>query len=233
MTNAGRAARERIRLQAVGRFEGGDKNREIATALRVSERSVERWRRQWRERGEAGVLSKGSPGRPRLGEQQIVRLERELERGPLVHGWAHQRWTLARVKRPIGRLFHVSYTVEGTWRLLKRHGRSWQQPIRRAIERDDAALELWKKEVWHLTKPLRKFIDANATWLTVFQLPTYAPELNPQDGIWSLVKRDVGNLAAADLGEITRVVKRRLKQIPYRPDLVDGCLTGTGLIMDG
>ncbi|MGW3799777.1 winged helix-turn-helix domain-containing protein [Streptomyces clavifer] len=25
----------------------------------------------------------------------------------------------------IGRLFHVSYTVEGTWRLLKRHGWSW------------------------------------------------------------------------------------------------------------
>ncbi|WP_284581892.1 helix-turn-helix domain-containing protein [Streptomyces sp. 2P-4] len=41
-------------------------NREIATVLRVSERSVERWRRQWRGRGEAGVLSKGSRGRPRL-----------------------------------------------------------------------------------------------------------------------------------------------------------------------
>ncbi|MFF3890297.1 winged helix-turn-helix domain-containing protein [Streptomyces sp. NPDC001914] len=42
----------------------------------------------------------------------------------MIHGWADQRWTLARVK--IGRLFHVSYTIEGTWRLLKRHGWSWQ-----------------------------------------------------------------------------------------------------------
>ncbi|WUC23455.1 helix-turn-helix domain-containing protein [Streptomyces sp. NBC_00562] len=33
---------------------GGGKHREIADALRVSERSVERWLRQWRERGEAG-----------------------------------------------------------------------------------------------------------------------------------------------------------------------------------
>ncbi|MFI6079694.1 winged helix-turn-helix domain-containing protein [Streptomyces sp. NPDC051217] len=39
-------------------------------------------------------------------------LERELERGPLAHGW------------------------------------SWQQPARRAIERDDGAVELWTKEVW-------------------------------------------------------------------------------------
>ncbi|MFC9943932.1 winged helix-turn-helix domain-containing protein [Streptomyces pratensis] len=29
------------------------------------------------------------------------------------------------------RLFHVSYTVEGTWRLLRRHDWSWQQPTRR------------------------------------------------------------------------------------------------------
>ncbi|WP_405862061.1 winged helix-turn-helix domain-containing protein [Streptomyces sp. NBC_00090] len=27
-------------------------------------------------------------------------------------------------------------------------GWSWQQPARRAIERDDTAVELWKKEVW-------------------------------------------------------------------------------------
>ncbi|MEU1529755.1 helix-turn-helix domain-containing protein [Streptomyces fagopyri] len=86
--------------------------------LRVSERSVERWRRAWREQGDDGVLSKGSPGRPRLSEAQIIRLERELACGPLAHGWADQRWTLARIKSLIGRLFHVSYSVEGTWRLI-------------------------------------------------------------------------------------------------------------------
>ncbi|WP_406141467.1 hypothetical protein OH828_37160 [Streptomyces anulatus] len=53
--------------------------------------------------------------------------------------------------------------------------------------------------------------------------------MNPQEGIWSLVKRDNANLAAADLRQITRAVKRRLKQIQYRPDLVDGCLAGIGL----
>ncbi|MER6443495.1 winged helix-turn-helix domain-containing protein [Streptomyces sp. NPDC001185] len=41
----------------------------------------------------------------------------------------------------IGRLFHFSYTVVGTWRLLKRHDWSWQQPTRMAIERDDEAVE--------------------------------------------------------------------------------------------
>ncbi|MER7981614.1 helix-turn-helix domain-containing protein [Streptomyces sp. NPDC095817] len=37
----------------------GRNPRRLAPALRISVRSVERWRRAWRERGEAGVLSKG------------------------------------------------------------------------------------------------------------------------------------------------------------------------------
>ncbi|MEU6089926.1 hypothetical protein ABZ865_24585 [Streptomyces sp. NPDC047085] len=38
---------------------------------------------------------------------------------------------------------------------------------------------------------------------------------------------------AADLGQITQAVKRRLKQIQYRPDLVDACIAATELIPDG
>lgn len=67
----------------------------------------------------------------------------------------------------------------------------------------------------------------------MFQLPAHAPDPNPQEGIWSLVRRDTGNLAAADLSQITRAVKHRLKTIQYRPHLIDGCLAGTGLTLDG
>ncbi|WP_263986537.1 transposase [Streptomyces sp. NK15101] len=105
--------------------------------------------------------------------------------------------------------------------------------IRARIQLGGPIVLVWDNVRIHLSAPLREFIAANADWLTVFQLPSYAPDLNPREGIWSLVKRDIGNLAAADLGQITRAVKRRLKQIQYRPDLVDGCRTGTGLIMDG
>ncbi|WP_371100207.1 transposase [Streptomyces sp. PU_AKi4] len=91
---------------------------------------------------------------------------------------------------------------------------------------------VWDNVRLHLTRGMRAFIEKNADWLTVFQLPTYAPDLNPQEGIWSLVKREVGNLAAADLSQVTRAVKRKLKQIQYRPETVDGCLTGTGLTIN-
>ncbi|MFE3270856.1 winged helix-turn-helix domain-containing protein [Streptomyces sp. NPDC059215] len=34
----------------------------------------------------------------------------------------------------MGRLFYVSYTVEGIWLLVKRHRWSWQRPARRDIK---------------------------------------------------------------------------------------------------
>ncbi|GAA5063715.1 hypothetical protein GCM10023336_43240 [Streptomyces similanensis] len=51
----------------------------------------------------------------------------------MAHGWADQRWTLARIKSLINRLFHVS-TPSRAPAVLKRRGWSWQQPRRRAIE---------------------------------------------------------------------------------------------------
>ena len=48
-----------------------------------------------------------------------------------MHGFAgDQRWTLGRIKTLIGKLFHVGYTVEGTWKLMRRHG--WSRCARRS-----------------------------------------------------------------------------------------------------
>ena len=53
----------------------------------------------------------------------------------------------------------------------------------------------------------------------------------PTEGIWSLLKRSMVNFAAADLDGLVRIVKRKLK-LQYRPHLIDGCLAGTGLIIE-
>ncbi|MCY0963581.1 winged helix-turn-helix domain-containing protein, partial [Streptomyces sp. H27-H5] len=133
------AARERLRLVAAERFGHGDATGEIARDLRVSERAVRLWRKDWREGGPRALLSKGPVSRERLSDEQWARLEVELRRGPLAHGFEDdQRWTLKRVKLLIGRLFHVGYTVQGVWKLLRRHGWSCQVPVRRAVERDEA-----------------------------------------------------------------------------------------------
>ncbi|WP_329165023.1 transposase [Streptomyces sp. NBC_01717] len=91
---------------------------------------------------------------------------------------------------------------------------------------------VWDNLRTHLMPQMKDFIAANEDWLTVFHFPSYAPDLNPQEGIWSLVKRTIGNLAAANLDQLATAVKRSLKKTQYRPHLIDGCLIGTGLTMD-
>lgn len=148
-TPAEQRRRERVRMQAAERFAGGDGVAAVARDLRVTERTVRRWRAAWRQGGVEALRSRGPVSRERLSPRQWTRLESELMRGPLAHGFADdQRWTLRRIKTLIGRLFHVGYTVEGVWRLMRRHGWSCQVPVRQAMERDPEAIAVWKNQVW-------------------------------------------------------------------------------------
>jgi transposase len=117
-------------MEAAGRFARGDETSEIARVLRVTPGSVRRWRRAWQAGGIEAPRSKGPVSAERLSAQQWARLETELRRGPLAHGFADdQRWTLGRIKTLIGKLFHAGYTVEGVWKLMRRHGWSLGHPL--------------------------------------------------------------------------------------------------------
>jgi putative transposase len=72
---------------------------------------------------------------------------------------------------------------------------------------------------------------ADHHWLTVVQLPDYAPELNPTEGVWSHVKRRLGNLAACGIDQLAAIVRTRFKSIQYRPGLIDAVITETGLVI--
>jgi transposase len=90
----------------------------------------------------------------------------------------------------------------------------------------------WDNLNVHLAPQLADFAEENKAWLRIYRLPAYAPDLNPAEGIWSLLKRAIANFAAASLNGLVRIVKRKLKKIQYRPHLIDGCLAGTGLTIE-
>ncbi len=88
---------------------------------------------------------------------------------------------------------------------------------------------VWDNLNVHLRAELRAFAAAQA-WLRVFRLPSYAPGLNPLEGIWSVIKGGVlANLATAGFSHLVQVIRHGLKKIQYRPRLIEGCLAGTGL----
>jgi putative transposase len=82
----------------------------------------------------------------------------------------------------------------------------------------------------HHKDTLMKRPIATRPWLTVFYLPSYAPELNPVETVWSHLKRSLGNLAACTLDELADVIRTRLRRMQYRPDLLDAFMAHTGLI---
>ncbi|GGP96667.1 hypothetical protein GCM10010278_87210 [Streptomyces melanogenes] len=90
---------------------------------------------------------------------------------------------------------------------------------------------VWDNLNVHLDARLRAFIDTH-DWITSFQLPPYAPDLNPVEGIWSLIRRSGQcNTAFTSPDHLMRLLRRRLRELQYRPGLLDGCLAGTGLTL--
>ena len=53
---------------------------------------------------------------------------------------------------------------------------------------------VWDNLNTHLSTVMRTFTGAHPDWLTVVQLPAYAPDLNPVEGAWANMKNSLGNL---------------------------------------
>jgi transposase len=87
-------------------------------------------------------------GRPRkITEKQVKRLEKALDRGAFAFGYAGDYWTLDRIAQVIWQLFKVRYHPSAVWYVMDRMGWSSQRPQRRAFQRNEEAIEKWKKEV--------------------------------------------------------------------------------------
>ncbi|MFI6688374.1 transposase [Streptomyces sp. NPDC050485] len=90
---------------------------------------------------------------------------------------------------------------------------------------------VWDNLNTHRAAGLRDFV-AEQDWITVFQLPSYAPDLNPVEGIWSALRRSrQANTAFTDPDHLLRALRQGLRQIQYRSGLIDGCLAATGLTL--
>jgi hypothetical protein len=60
---------------------------------------------------------------------------------------------------------------------------------------------------------MRAFTTGHPDWLTVIQLPAYAPDLNPVEGAWSVMKNSLGNLAPGTTGQLAAAMRHQLDRI--------------------
>lgn len=142
-------AMEKRRLKAAKLFAAGKGASEVARLLQVRRQSAHDWQQRWEKGGVAALRSKGAAGpKQRLSERQQAALAAALVEGPQKHGHATAVWTLPRVAKLIEEQTGQCYHPGHVWRLLRGLGFSCQQPTRRAIERDEAAITRWKRVGW-------------------------------------------------------------------------------------
>lgn len=87
---------------------------------------------------------------------------------------------------------------------------------------------VWDRLSTHKSPPIRAAVTARP-WLRVYLLPSYAPELNPVEKVWSSMKRSLSNHCVNTANDLAVAVKNRLNRMQYRTGLIDAYFTGTGL----
>lgn len=147
-------ALEKRRMRAFKLLEQGVAQAEVARRVGATRQSVSRWNSARMEGGKEALAAAGRAGRkPLLSPKQDGRLAELLALGPQEAGFATPLWTLERVAKLIRKEFGIRCHPTTALRLLRGRLRwSCQKPVGRAVERDEAAIALWKKRTWPALK---------------------------------------------------------------------------------
>jgi transposase len=143
----------RRRLRAGRMLLAGKTPAEAAKAVGVARQTAYTWKAMLEEGGIDALRAMPVPGRPaRLDDEQLQALGRVLLDKPTDHGFGTELWTLKRVGVVIERLYGVKFSQTHIWRILGGLGFSVQKPERRAIERNEEAVQTWKRRTWPALK---------------------------------------------------------------------------------
>ena len=137
------------RLRAWALHQEGWSGGAIATALGVTPGAVSQWLKRAREGGVQALAHRLPPGpAPKWTAEQKTQLVSLLEQGAEAHGFLGDVWTTKRVAALIQQAFGVRYHPAHMSRLLREIGWSVQKPLRRATQRNEAAITQWWSERW-------------------------------------------------------------------------------------
>ena len=145
------------RKRALALLDFGYSLNEVGRRIGCQASSVMRWRDFRRRGGSPALRVRCSPGRPlKLAQAKRKRLVDLLLQGPRAHGYRTNLWTTARIAAVIQREFGVQYHRNPVGRLM--HSLQWssQKPERRALERNEEAIERWKQKDWPRIKKTRR-----------------------------------------------------------------------------
>ncbi len=175
--------REWRRLQGLHLREHGWRRVDVAEAMDVTERSVNRWTSIARVSGPEGLRSAPIPGRaPELSPRQRELIPELLWHGAEAYGFRGSVWTCGRIAKVIEEEFGVAYDKGHVSRLLQALRWTPQMPIQRASQRDEQAIQRWREQRWPrllaeagTERRTLVFVDESGFYLLPSVVKTYAP----------------------------------------------------------
>ena len=87
---------------------------------------------------------------------------------------------------------------------------------------------LWDNVVIHRGEEVKR-VRRNYRRLHVVPLPAYAPELNPDEGVWGYAKRTLSNGGRADAEVLGKEVRRVMRHLVRSQRLLRGFIRQSGL----
>jgi transposase len=137
------------RLRAWELHQQGWSGAAIARALDVTPGAVSQGLKRAREGGAQALVHRMPPGpASKLTAEQKARLPALLKQGAEAYGFVGDVWTTKRVTPVVQAVFGIRYHPAHMSRLLRQIGWSVQKPIRRATQRNEAAITHWWTERW-------------------------------------------------------------------------------------
>jgi len=87
---------------------------------------------------------------------------------------------------------------------------------------------IWDNGTIHGGEAIRA-LQARYPRLHLYRFPGYAPELNPDEGVWQLAKRALANGRPDTQAELFRHLRCQLSRVRRSQALLRGCLHGSDL----
>ena len=126
-------------------------------------------------------------------------------------------------------------TLEGKLLMMEQE-RAFKSPdvvrfLRHALRQiPGKLLVIWDGSPIHRGQPVKDFLASGAaSRLQLEQLPGYAPDLNPDEGIWKHLKYvELKNLCCRSLSELRIELRRAKERLRHKRDVIIGCISQPG-----
>jgi transposase len=93
-------------------------------------------------------------------------------------------------------------------------------------------LIIWDGSPIHRSQVIKDFLTSGATErIHLERLPGYAPDLNPDEGIWNYLKRvELKNVCCHDLAQLRTVLGEATERLRHKKCVITACIRQPGYI---